>query len=143
AESGQVEPNAGTWKTWTLTSGGQLRPAAPPGESATRAELDAVRALASQRDAAALDQVSYWDTGSPGYRWNEIALAQGLKDGIAIYAYRMLALLNVAIYDATVAAWDAKYAYNRPRPDDLDPSLSTVVATPRSPSYPSEHAAAV
>ena len=34
-----------------------------------------------------------------------------------------------------------KYAYNRPRPSDVDPTLQTLLPTPRSPSYPSEHAA--
>jgi membrane-associated phospholipid phosphatase len=53
-----------------------------------------------------------------------------------------MALMNVAIYDAMVATWDAKYAYNRARPSDVDPTLTTLVATPNSPSYPSEHAAA-
>jgi membrane-associated phospholipid phosphatase len=98
--------------------------------------------MTADRDTAALDQVSYWDSGAPGYRWNEIAIAQGLKDGIAIAVYRVLALVNVAIYDATVAAWDAKYVYNRPRPSETDPSLTAVVPNPASPSYPSEHAAA-
>jgi membrane-associated phospholipid phosphatase len=104
--------------------------------------MDALRAMAAERDAAALDQVSYWDSGAPGYRWNEIAIAQGLKEGIAIAVYRVLALVNVAIYDATIAAWDAKYVYNRPRPSEADPSLTTVILNPSSPSYPSEHAAA-
>ena len=54
---------------------------------------------------------------------------------------RALALLHAAISDATVAAWDAKYAYNRPRPDDFDRSLRPAIETPDSPSYPSEHAA--
>src|SRR5262249_21470308 len=54
---------------------------------------------------------------------------------------RHWALAPVAIYDATIAAWDSKYAYQRPRPSVLDPTLQTVVETPRSPSYPSEHAA--
>jgi hypothetical protein len=53
---------------------------------------------------------------------------------------RGLALLNIAIYDATVAAWDAKYTYNRPHPSDLDSSLTTLIDNPNSPSYPSEHA---
>jgi membrane-associated phospholipid phosphatase len=53
-----------------------------------------------------------------------------------------LALMNVAIYDATIAAWEAKYTYNRPRPSEADPSLATVVPNPSSPSYPSEHAVA-
>jgi membrane-associated phospholipid phosphatase len=73
---------------------------------------------------------------------DRLAIAQGLKDGIAIAAYRVLALVNVAIYDATVAAWDAKYAYTRLRPSQADPSLMTALPDPNSPSYPSEHAAA-
>ena len=51
---------------------------------------------------------------------------------------RGLALLNVAIYDAIVATWEAKYTYNRPRPHGVTP----LIAMPASPSYPSEHAAA-
>jgi membrane-associated phospholipid phosphatase len=43
--------------------------------------------------------------------------------------------------DATIAAWDGKYAYRRPRPGDVDPAVAPVVAVPRSPSYPAEHAA--
>ncbi len=39
------------------------------------------------------------------------------------------------------AAWESKYAYNRPRPSERDHKLSTAVTVPDSPSYPSEHAA--
>jgi len=53
---------------------------------------------------------------------------------------RALAYLNAAIYDATIAAWDSKFAHNRPRPSVLDTSLTTVMLNPASPSYPSEHA---
>jgi hypothetical protein len=49
--------------------------------------------------------------------------------------------MEVAIYDATIAVWDSNYAYRRPRPGAADPALAPAVATPRSPSYPSEHAA--
>jgi membrane-associated phospholipid phosphatase len=41
-----------------------------------------------------------------------------------------------------VAAWDAKYAYRRPRPREAHRGLRTAVAVPPTPSYPSEHAAA-
>ena len=34
-----------------------------------------------------------------------------------------LALMTVAVYDATIAAWDSKYAYKRPRPSEADPSV--------------------
>jgi membrane-associated phospholipid phosphatase len=46
------------------------------------------------------------------------------------------------MHDATIAAWESKYFYNRRRPAEVDPTLRTRVATPNSPSYPSEHAAA-
>src|SRR5437899_8409057 len=55
---------------------------------------------------------------------------------------RIQAYLNMAINDATVAAWDSKYAYGRPRPNQLDGSIVPIVALPSSPAYPAEHAAA-
>jgi membrane-associated phospholipid phosphatase len=134
AQGQQVEPLAGNWKTWVLTSGSQLR--LPPPPMTAVIEIGQLRALAAQRDLAALDIISFWDTGSPAYRWIEMTYPLGSG---AVNA-RPLALLSVAIYDATVAAWDSKYAYNRLRPSQLDPTLTTAVPTPQSPSYPSEHA---
>ena len=93
-------------------------------------------------DEEMLDRISYWDAGAPGYRWNEIAMTltqAGVGPGDA---YRTMACVNVAIDDATVAAWDAKSAYERPRPAVTDPTLRTAIPTPASPSYPCEHAAA-
>ena len=138
----QIEPAAGGWTTWVLASGKHLQLPPPPGQASTAHEITHLHALAAQRDAAALDRIRYWDTGAPGYRWNEIAIAQGLQEGILLRAYRMLALLNVAIYDATIVAWDAKYTYNRARPGAASPTLSTALPTPASPAYPCEHAVA-
>jgi membrane-associated phospholipid phosphatase len=127
----------GTWKTWVLSSGQELR-LAPPDAMTTDSELGVLKTLAAERDEADLEQIYYWDTGSPGFRWNELALQHTLKNGIGgPRASRIMALLNVAIYDATVAAWDSKYAYNRPRPN-----LETAIPMPNSPAYPSEHAVA-
>src|SRR5262249_19991193 len=138
---GQLEPDAGRWMTWVIDSGSDLRPPQPD-IGATQSEIDALQAFAGNRDEATLDQISYWDSGSPGFRWNEIAIAEGIKEEIAISAYRVLALVNVAIYDATIAAWDAKYRYIRPRPSEVDPTLTTVIPNPSSPSYPCEVSAA-
>jgi len=138
-----VEPNAGTWKTWILKSGKEIRPATPPTKAATEQELKDLQILTTQRDAKALSQIAFWDAGSPSYRWQDIALAQVVKNPAANpppRAVRMMALMNVAIYDALIAAWDAKYAFNRPRPSMLNRNLTTVVAVPDSPSYPAEHA---
>src|SRR5438045_4544932 len=84
ASADQIEPAAGGWRTWVLESGSQLRPPAPPDRTVARSEIDTLQAMTAERDVAGLDQVSYWDSGAPGYRWNEIAITQGLKDGIAI-----------------------------------------------------------
>src|ERR1700704_2090386 len=59
----QVEPLAGRWKTWVLTSGSQLRVSPPPDQAATTAELQELRLLATRRDAAARDRIGFWDTG--------------------------------------------------------------------------------
>src|SRR4051794_6694854 len=96
AAYGSIEPAAGHWKTWVLDSGSQLRLPQPPDDAATSVEMDELKMVAARRDGAALDQIAYWDAGSPGYRWNEIACAAGLKGIAGIRNYRALALLNVA-----------------------------------------------
>jgi membrane-associated phospholipid phosphatase len=138
-----IEPSAGNWKPWVLTSGRQLRLPAPPDAATTRTELNQLRAMAAQRDTAALDLINYWDSGSPGYRWNDLAITHTLGKGIGGgRASRLLALLNIAIADATIAAWDSKYTHNRQRPSERDPQLTTALPVPNSPSYPCEHSAA-
>jgi len=139
-----VEPRAGTRRPWLLASGSQFRPAPPPDRAATEAELREVKAMAGQRDAVTLDRIRFWDAGAAPYRWTEAAVEwtqvrSFLANGPL---WRAFSLVTAAMHDAMIAAWDAKYAYNRPRPTELDPTLSAAVAVPRSPSYPSEHAAA-
>jgi membrane-associated phospholipid phosphatase len=140
----QTEPNAGTWKTWVIPSGPDFRAAQPPGPADAAAELQWLKDfVASSRDSNGLSQVRYWDAGSPGYRWMELALKQVQQHNIAApLATRALALVAAAVYDATVAAWDSKYAYQVQRPSDVDSSITLLVDKPASPSYPSEHAAA-
>jgi len=137
----QVEPGAGQWKTWVIPSGSALRLPAPPDSEITATELRWVRECISQRDQATLAAIHFWDAGSPGYRWMQLAQQSVVNAGLpAPLQTRALALVAGAISDATIAAWDSKYAYNRSHPSDLDPAVAPVVAVPRSPSYPSEHA---
>ncbi|HTF30654.1 MAG TPA: phosphatase PAP2 family protein, partial [Flavitalea sp.] len=53
--------------------------------------------------------------------------------------FREMAILNIAIYDATIAAWDNKYFYNRVRPSG---SFKKNIKTPDNPSYPCEYSVA-
>jgi membrane-associated phospholipid phosphatase len=139
----QIEPNAGAWKTWIIPSGSALRLPPPPDADTTATELQWVEQCVSERDAAALAKIAYWDAGSPGYRWMQIAEKAVIDAGLPTpYQTRGLALVAAAIADAMIAAWDSKYAYNRAHPSDLDASVHPVIANPLSPSYPSEHAVA-
>ncbi len=139
---GQIEPHAGRWKTWALSSGSQFRLPPPPDGLAQIVEVGNLINRANRRDAAALDAISFWDAGPPGYRWNEIAANLLVNTKITgPRSARVLSLLNVAIYDAIIAAWDSKYVYNRPRPSEINSNVAPVIPVPNSPSYPSEHAA--
>ena len=142
AQAGEeIEPNAGKWKTWVIASGHDSRTPAPPNDAS--AEIAELKTLAQQRDAATKDLIVYWDVGPPSYRWQEIALDETMRNNLPWpYAIRDFALLHAAIYDAMVAAWDSKYAYNRKRPSEVDATLITALPNPASPSYPAEHAVA-
>jgi membrane-associated phospholipid phosphatase len=141
SEMQMIEPEAGSWFTWLLDSGDQLRLDAPPDEAATADEVAELMAMVNLRDEDALRQIAYWNTGPPSYRWNQIAVGAIDKRGIpGAPANRVLALTHAAIYDATVAAWDSKYTYNRPRPSEFNADLITAIPNPPSPSYPSEYA---
>jgi membrane-associated phospholipid phosphatase len=140
----QVEPNAGSWKTWVLSSGRELRLEAPPSREQAAGELAWLKSYIAEtrQSAEAMKQMRVWTAGPPAYRWVEQMLNLIETRGFSNPKNaRNLALLNVAMYDATIAAWDSKYAYNRPRPSAADASIQTSIDTPRSPSYPSEHAA--
>jgi membrane-associated phospholipid phosphatase len=142
AQSDLIEPEAGTWKTWVITSGKDLRVPPPPDASAAAAELMEMRDFIAQRDPETAGKITFWDAGSPGYRWIELVNDRVLAGQQIPNTHRVYAYLTIAVYDATIAAWEAKYFYNRPRPSEADATLPTALPTPRSPSYPSEHAAA-
>jgi membrane-associated phospholipid phosphatase len=139
--SAQVEPNASHWKTWVIPSGSAMRLPAPPASDVTATELQWVKDCVNRRDQTTLNRIHYWDAGAPSYRWMQLALQYVVNSSLAgAQQTRALALVAAAISDATIAAWDSKYAYNRQYPSDLDPTVAPVVAVPQSPSYPSEHA---
>ncbi len=82
----------------------------------------------------------------------QIALARGVIDLDEMA--RLLALVNTAMADAGISAWDAKYAHRIPRPittiRETDPKWTPLGApvsnstatnfTPPFPAYPSRHA---
>jgi membrane-associated phospholipid phosphatase len=138
-----VEPGAGSWRTWAISSGKDYRVPPPPGPADTRAELRRMNDLIAAADADDAQQITFWDAGSPEYRWIDL-ISQRILAGTptTTYPHRVYTYVAMAMYDATIAAWESKYYYRRARPSELDHKLPTAVDVPDSPSYPSEHAAA-
>lgn len=142
-ESSPVEPRAGIWKTWVISSGRDYRVPPPPNRWGTRIELRKLANLTRQLDAKAQQQIAFWDAGAPAYRWMDLINARSLAGTpTTAYSHRVYTYVALAMYDATIAAWEAKYHYNRPRPSEVNHNLRTALPVPNSPSYPSEHAAA-
>jgi len=133
---------AGNWKTWIIPSGASHGVPPPPGAAETRAELDWLRAASSETDPRIVEQIRYWDAGPPSYRWMEmVAKRQSAGQSIGTYFPRAHAYVALAIYDATVAAANAKQTYARTRPQYTDMRIQPRVTIPASSSYPSDYAA--
>ena len=145
------ESSAGTWRTWVLPSGSSLRPAPPPSDASpqTRQELETIIAL-QQHSSSASDSIVRLYDGAPTARWHTTTLEMldfywpllpDVRNATPVRSARILSLVNVAMYDAIVAVWDAKYAYHRTSPARVDSRVRVLVDVGDVPSYPSEHAA--
>jgi membrane-associated phospholipid phosphatase len=134
----QEGPAAGGWKTWFINSGKEYR--LPPPLSAKQ-EIAMVLKVQQEMDTAALQQVLFWNTGSPGFRWEEMINKLWMTDTSGNGALANM-LVATAIYDATVAAWNTKYSYQRPRPFVADSRVKLYTVKPTSPSYPCEYSVA-
>lgn len=133
-----IEPEAANWGTWVLSSSDELRPDAPPNAEATAAELAQLQEMVASVDDDIRASIDYWNAGAPNYRWLDMMMAEFAGGRPSTKVGRSFSILNVAIYDAVIATWDAKYTYNRARPS----AANALIEMPTSPSYPSEHAAA-
>ncbi|RNI31082.1 phosphatase PAP2 family protein [Rufibacter latericius] len=134
----QVEPAAGNWKTWFISSGKAYRLPSPP---SNKEEIAQVLSRQQELDSAGLQQILFWNAGSPGYRWHQMISKLWVVD-TAYTGVLANMLLNAGIYDATVAAWDTKYAFNRERPFAASSKIKAYAPKPESPSYPCEHSVA-
>ncbi len=134
----QVEPNAGNWKTWFITSGEEYRLAPPLSD---KNEIAQVLYRQQHLNAAGWQQIIYWNAGAPGYRWQEMISKLWITDTGYQGALANM-LVGVATYDATIAAWNTKYAYNRSRPYAADKRIKAYMIKPESPSYPCEYSVA-
>ncbi len=141
-------PNFGRVQSWNLTATDvvAIRPPAPfPTASAQMlTEVAEVKRTVNGLTRAQRAIAEKWNDGAGTYtppgHWNDIA-AEYIRDArfSEVRAARAFALLNMAMHDASVACWEAKYTYFNPRPSQLDPSIRTDIGLPNFPAYPSGH----
>lgn len=147
-----IQPLAGTWKTWVLTSGSQLRSLIPPpppiGSAGFRESAERLVALTEGLTDEQRRIAKFWE-GAEG-----TPLPAGILDQVVLddvrgrklpvpEAARVFALVNIAMADAGGGVWDAKFTYWYPRPEPgisdtgVVPGWKPPLPTPRFPAYPS------
>ncbi len=139
-----IEPLAGTWQPWVLTSTDEFRPPAPPAIDSPQltTELQEIKAMTNTWQST--EKALYWQTFDGIFTdWyvdaNQYIFEEHLDTNPPEVA-RIYAAMSIAQYDAILACWDAKYTYWSIRPNQLDERVATLFPTPRHPSYPSSHA---
>jgi hypothetical protein len=136
---------------FALTSPSQFLPAGPPPLTSTRyaQDLQEVESLGSAtsnvRTAEQTQTATFWQADTPAAMWNRVA--DQLTDANATTLTqnaRLLALMNIALADATIGIWNAKNLYDSWRPVTairtlFDPNWTPLLATPAFQEYPSAH----
>ena len=146
-------------QAWVLSSPDQFRPGPPPAlDSATWArDYNEIKALggrnSSQRSAAQTEIARFWEATQPVV-YHPLARAVALQPGREVTQNaRLLAAVTMAMDDALIAIFDAKYTYNFWRPvtairngdrdgndaTERDATWVPFIDTPMHPEYPCAH----
>ncbi len=147
-----------------MTSGDQFLPEGPPAltSAAYTADFNEVKSLgksdSATRTAEQTEIAFFWadgpGTATPPGHWNVIAQDVAIAKGTTLAENaRLFALLNLAVADAGISCWDAKYFYDFWRPitaireadtdgnpaTTKDATWSPLITTPNFPTYTSGH----
>jgi hypothetical protein len=155
-----VRPGWGRVRPFAVKSSSQFRPGPPPSIHSGRfaraynevketGGVDSADRPPDRTDVARFYAVVVLDLWNPAARQVSIAQARTLSENARIFA-----LLAMAIHDALVSSFEAKYHYNYWRPvtairagdtdgnraTDPDVNFVPLINTPAHPGYPSNHA---
>jgi hypothetical protein len=149
-------PQWGFVRPFAMNSSSQFRPPGPPSLDSQQyaADYEEVKelgaAVGSTRTEDQTEIALFWADGAgtetpPGH-WNSIAQIIADAQGNTLEENaRLFALLNIAMADAAICAWDAKYTFDFWRPVTAiafaEPQLDwmSFIVTPPFPDYTSGH----
>lgn len=141
-----LAPMAGAMLPWTMADVAEFDPPAPPafGSAEFQAALAEVRTISDQRTAEMIRIARFYEYGpgtpSPAGQYVALAAELAVRHGLGEReAARTFAILGVAMADAGIACWRAKYRYWLLRPSQADPAITFPIGLPNFPAYPSGH----
>lgn len=150
-----MQPYWGDNRPFVLQSGAECMPAAPPEHSeepGTAFYLEAMEVYEAsqmltdeQRDIALFWADDPGQTATPPGHSISILTQILHQEGVSLdFAAQAYAKMGIAVADAFIGCWHAKYTYNLVRPVTyiqqlVDPDWMPVVNTPPFPEYPSGH----
>lgn len=123
-----------------------LRPSPPPSVKSQlmKDETEEIYQFVKNPTRERIRIVHFWadgvGTSTPPGHWDEIAAEDFITKNFSEVRWaRNMALLNMALMDAAIICWDAKYHYFNPRPTQLDPRIKTLTGIPNFPAFISGH----
>jgi hypothetical protein len=137
-----------------MTSGDQFRPGPPPGLTSEtwKRDLDEIKAvggkISTQRTAEQTAIARFWEATAPNVYWPVARSVASVPGRDVTDNARLLAVAAMAMDDALIAVFDAKYTYNFWRPVTAirntegpagDPAWLPFIDTPMHPEYPCAH----
>ena len=149
-------PQWGFVTPFAMSSSSQFRPPGPPSLDSEQyaADYNEVKELGAAVGSTRTEEQTlialFWADGAgtetpPGH-WNSIAQTIAATRGDTLEENaRLFALLNIAMADAAICAWDAKYTFDFWRPvtaiNFAEPQLNwmSFIVTPPFPDYVSGH----
>jgi PAP2 superfamily len=149
-----VVPHWGKRRPWVLSSGAQLRPGPPPALTSEtwKRDLEEIRTLGGKNSPARTPEqtaiAQFWEATLPNVYW-PVARSVTSRPGRDVSDNaRLFAVAAMAMDDALIAVFDAKYTYNFWRPITAirhaeggagDPGWVPFIDTPMHPEYPCAH----
>jgi hypothetical protein len=154
-------PGAGvafaTMTPWVIKSPSEFRPGPPPELTSAlyASDLNETKSLGSLTSATRTEDETllarFWQNSTATWFFERVAVSLAEQRGYSLAdKARLLAVLSLAMADATIATWDAKYTYSFWRPitaihsadidgnpaTDVDPAWTSLIPAPPHPEYP-------
>lgn len=140
-------PLYGKVRLWNVPNVEAVRPGPPPapGSEAFKNDVEELKQYRVKLTSEQRRIANFWNDGISSYtppgHWNRYAKEAVVTNRLSpVKTARVFAYMNMAIMDAGISCWDAKYYYHYPRPIQTIPEFKTILGTPNFPAYTSGHA---